>query len=100
MYTHTHTHTYTHIHTQSLESFVNFVYIERIKLSRKVFYHFAIFAVVNKILITNKLKYYQLYRKIARDKNHLFSSHKVLRIFSGFFDTVFSHVGKNKKMQH
>jgi len=31
------------------------------------------------------LKYYQLYRKAARDKNHLFSSHKVLKIFSEFF---------------
>ena len=57
-------------------------------------YHFAIFIIVNKILITKNcqilvlnhfLLKYQLYRKTARDKNHLFSSHKVLRIFSEFF---------------
>jgi len=71
------------------------LWAEWIELSRKVLYHFAIFAIVNKILITKHcqililnnflLKYYQLYRKAARDKNHLFSSHKVLRIFSEFF---------------
>jgi len=32
-----------------------------------------------------KFKYYQLYRKTVTDKNYLFSSHKVLRIFSKFF---------------
>jgi len=31
----------------------------------------------------------QLYRKIARDKNNLFSSHRTLRIFSQFFSTAF-----------
>ena len=40
------------------------------------------------------LKYYEFYRKIARVKNCVFSSHKVLRIFSEFF-SVFSHVDKN-----
>ena len=29
--------------------------VERIKLSRKVLYHFAIFAMVNEILITKRL---------------------------------------------
>ena len=76
----------------------------------KFLYYFAIFAIVNKTLIIKNcqilailnnflLKYYQLYRKAARDKNHLFSSHKVLRIFSEFFNTVFFHV-KNRKMQY
>ena len=32
------------------------------------------------------------------DKNCLFSSHKVLRIFSEFFNIAFFHVDKNKKM--
>jgi len=46
------------------------------------------------------LKCYQFYRKTATHKNCLFSSHKALRIFSEFFNTViFSHVGKNEKMQ-
>jgi len=55
----------------------------------------SIFAIVNKILITkncrklifNKflLKYYQLHRKTARDKNCLCFFHKTLRIFSEFF---------------
>jgi len=71
--------------------------IERIKLSRKVLYHFAIFAIINKVSIiknhwmlvfNNFFKYYQLYRKIARDKNCFFSSHKALRIFSEFFILV------------
>jgi len=44
------------------------------------------------------LKYYQLYRKAAKDKNHLSFSHKVLRIFSEFFNIVFFHFDKNKKM--
>ena len=69
--------------------------VERVKLSRKVLYYFAIFAIVNEILITKNrqkqvfnnflLEYYQLYRKIARDKNYLPSSHRALRIFSEFF---------------
>ena len=81
------------------------VLVQRTKLSRKVFYYFAIFAIVNKILITKDrrilvfnnflLKYYHFYRKIASDKNYLFSSYKVLRIFSEFFSTTFSHVSKN-----
>ena len=68
---------------------------ERIKLSRKVLYHFAIFAIVNKILITKNcqklvfnnflLKYYQLYRKIAKNKNCLFFSYRTLKFFSEFF---------------
>jgi len=76
-------------------------------VSQKVL--FAIFALINKItknlLITKNcrilvfnnflLKFHQLYRKTARDKNCLFFSHKVLRIFSEFFNTVFSHVAKN-----
>ena len=76
---------------------------EWIKLRRKVHY-FTIFVIVNKILITKNrrilvfnnflLKYYQLYRKIASDKGCLFSSHRVLRIFSEFFNTAFFHVGK------
>ena len=59
--------------------------IERIKLSRKVPYYFAIFAIVYKILIIKNcrilvfnnffLKYYQLYKKTSRNKNYLFSSH-------------------------
>ena len=71
------------------------VQVERVKLSRKVLYHFAIFAIVNEILITKNrqklvfnnflLEYYQPYRKIARDKNCLLSSHRALRIFSEFF---------------
>ena len=70
---------------------IAFVQIERNKLSRKILYYFAIFALVNKILITQRLpililtnfliKYYQLYRKTARDKKYLFSSHRTLRIF-------------------
>ena len=81
--------------------------IEWTKLRRKVLYYFAIFAIVNKILITKNCREltfnhflfkYQLYKKTARDKNCLFSSHKILRIFLEFFNTVFSHVGKNEKM--
>jgi len=82
---------------------------EWIKLRRKVFYYFAISAIVTKILIAKNcrklvfnnflLKYYQLYRKPARDENCLFSFHRTLRIFSEFFNTVFSHIGKNEKMQ-
>jgi len=34
-------------------------------------------------------KYYQLYRKTARDKNHLFSSHRTLRIFFRIFYQLF-----------
>jgi len=70
-------------------------YVERTKLRRKVFYHFAIFAVINKILIAKNcrklvfnnflFKYYQFYRNIERDKNCLFPSHRILRIFSEFF---------------
>ena len=68
--------------------------MERNKLSRKVLYHFAIFAIANKIfskncwiLVFNNffLKYYQLYRKTARNENYLFSFHKVLKFFSEFF---------------
>ena len=87
---------------------IAFVYIERTKLSRKVFYHFAIFAIVNKILITKNcqilisiinflLEYHQLYSKTARKKNHLFSSHRIvfsqksLRIFYQLFNTAFSY---------
>ena len=65
-------------------------------MSRKVIYHFAIFVVVNRILITKNhrilvfnnflLKYCQLYRKIARDKNCLFSSRRALnKIFFWIF---------------
>ena len=74
---------------------IAFVQIERTKLSRKVLYHFAIFVIVNKILIIKNcqililnnflLKYYQFYRKTAKDKNHLFFSHRTLKIFSEFF---------------
>ena len=66
-----------------------------LKLKRKVLYHFAIFAIVNKILIAKNcrklvfnnfvLKYYQFYRKTTRDKNYLFFSHRTLRIFLEFF---------------
>ena len=68
--------------------------IGRTKLRWKVLYHFAIFAIVNKILIakncrklvfTNFLpKYYHLYRKTIRDENCLFSSHRTLRTFPKF----------------
>ena len=81
-----------------------------LKLKRKVLYHFAIFAIVNKILIAKNchklifinfvLKYYQFYRKTTRDKNYLFSSRRALRIFLEFFNTVFFHFGKNEKMQY
>ena len=64
-------------------------------LRRFFLYHFAIFAIVNEILIIENrqklvfnnflLGYYQPYRKIARDKNCLLSSHRALRIFSKFF---------------
>ena len=70
-------------------------HIERTKLGRKILYYFAILAIVNKILIAKNcrklifnnflFKYYQLYRKTARDKNCLFFSHRTLRIFSEFF---------------
>ena len=83
------------------------VNIERTKLSRRVLYHFAIFAIVNKILITKNcrklvfnnflLKYYQLYRRTAKDENCLFSSHRILRIFSEFFQNfliLYFHIGK------
>ena len=70
-------------------------HVEWTKLRRKVLYHFAIFAIVDKILIIKNcrklvfnnfiLKYYKLYRKITRDKNCLFSSHRALRIFLEFF---------------
>ena len=69
--------------------------VDGIKPNRKILYHFAIFVIINKTLIikyrwilsfNNVLfKYYQLYRKSVRDKNCLFSSHKVLKIFSEFF---------------
>ena len=69
--------------------------VERAKLNRKIFYHFAIFIMINEILITKNrkilifnnflLKYYHLYRKTARDKNCLFFSYKVLRIFFRIF---------------
>ena len=100
-------------------------YVERTKLRQKVLYHSAIFTIVNKILIAKNyrklvfnnflFKYYQLYRKIdnffkyyqlyrKRDKNDLFSSHRALRnflqFFQNFFNTVFSHGDKNKKMQY
>ena len=66
------------------------------KLNRKVIYHFAIFTIVNIKISTIKncwtlvfnnflLKYYQFYRKIAINKNYLFSFHRTLRIFSKFF---------------
>jgi len=44
-----------------------------------------------RILVFNNflLKYYQLYIKTARDKNHLFSSHRTLRIFLEFFINFF-----------
>ena len=58
------------------------------QIEKKVLYHFTIFAIVNKILIAKNcrklvfnnflLKYNQLYRKTARDKNCLFSSHRIL----------------------
>ncbi|KYQ58877.1 hypothetical protein ALC60_02032 [Trachymyrmex zeteki] len=56
--------------------------IERTKLIRKFIYHFAIFALVNKILKLKiiewfLIRHYQLYRKTS-DKNCLFSSHRVL----------------------
>ena len=68
--------------------------VEQTKLSQKVFYHFAIFAIVNKILITKNywklifnhfsLKYYQVYRKTARDKNCLVSSYRTQNFFRIF----------------
>ena len=74
-------------------------FTEWTKLRRKVLYHFAILAIINMILIAKNcrklifnnflLKYCELYRKTVRDKNCL-SSHKGLRIFSEFFNTVFS----------
>jgi len=69
--------------------FANRFCVERTKPRRKILYHFIIFAIVNKILITKNcqilifLLKYQFYRK--RDQNHLFSSYKVLRIFLEFF---------------
>ena len=80
--------------------------VEWIKLSRKVIYHFAVYAIVNEILITKNcqilvlnnflLKYYQLYRKAARDKNHLFS-YKILRIFQNFLVPYFLMLIKIRK---
>jgi len=78
--------------------------IERIKLSRKILYHFAIFAIVNKILITNikiakywfsiifysniinLLKYYQQ-KNNKKQKLFIFflDSSRILRMFSEFF---------------
>jgi len=68
---------------------------KRTKLSRKVLYHFAIFAMINEILIIKIAKYWfsiifysnttNFTKKTARDKKCLFSSHKVLRIVSEFF---------------
>jgi len=68
---------------------------EWIKLRKNVLYHFVIFAIVNKILIVKScrklvfnnflFKYYQLYKKNARDENCLLSFHRTLRIFSEFF---------------
>ena len=45
-----------------------------------------------RILVFNNflLKYYQLYRTTARDKNCLSSSYKALTIFSEFFYSLFS----------
>jgi len=97
-----------HIHIGYIPKvFANRFCVERTKLSRKVLYHFAIFAVVNKILIIKNcqilvlnnflLKYYQLYRKTPRDKNHLFSSHRTLRIFSEFFSTAFFYFYQHEK---
>ena len=70
-------------------------FTEWIKLKRKIFYYFAIFVIINKILIAKNcrklvfnnflLKYYQLCRKTARDENYLFFSHRTLWIFSEFF---------------
>ena len=67
--------------------------IEWTKLRRKVLYHFAIFAIVNKILIAKNcrklifnnflLKYCQFYRKTFLRNS--FFSHKILWIFSEFF---------------
>jgi len=78
---------------------------EWIKLRRKVLYQFS---KVNKILIAKNcrklvfnnflLKYCQLYRKTARDKNYFYFFLIELfffRIFSEFFNTLFSHFDKN-----
>ena len=64
-------------------------------MSRKFLYHFAIFALIDKILIIKNcrilvfnnffLKFYQLNRKNVRDRNYLFSPRRTLRIFSEFF---------------
>jgi len=68
---------------------------EPTKLSRKILYHFAIFAIIifNQILIIKNrrilvfnnflLKYYQLYRKTS-NKNCLFSFHRFLQKNSHF----------------
>jgi len=87
--------THTHTHTRCLISNDKLLWIEPIKLSRKVLYHFSI---VNKISITKNhrililnnflFKYYPLQKtvqKIARDKNYLFLFRKTLRIFLEFF---------------
>ena len=92
-------------------------HFERVNLSPKVLYHFAIFAIVNEILITKNrrklvfnnfvLEYYQFYRKIARDKNCLLSFHRAPRIFSEFFINfsllnfpMLNKMVPNKKIQY
>ena len=79
------------------------VYIKRSKLNQKVLYHFAIFAIVNEILIIKNrwilvynnfvLKYYQLYRKITKDKNCLFFSLFIFLLikFWEFFSELFQN---------
>jgi len=44
---------HTHTHTECQVSTVSFLvdWVEQIKLSRKVFYHFVIFTIVNEVLI-------------------------------------------------
>jgi len=73
---------------------LNISCVVRAKLSQKVFYHFTIFAIVNKILITKYrrilvfnnflFKYYQLYRKTASDKNCLFFFIEFWEFFQNF----------------
>jgi len=74
----------------------------------KSLYHLTIFVIINKILNTKNrrmlifsnflLKYYQLYRKTASDKNCLFSSHRVLRIFSVPHFLMLVKIDANKKI--
>jgi len=81
--------------------------VERTEVIVNLLRFFAIFTIINKILISKNcqilifnnffLKYYQLYRKTARDKNCLFSSHGTLRIFSEFFINFLEHFTNMRK---